>query len=78
MLYKCLENIFLQYRTINLGTGGNQFENVLQRVNDTILTRSVKSVVIHCSSNKIDTNRSYDSFGIIAIPESISKRHPHI
>ena len=45
-------NSFLRYRTINLGIEGDQLENILWRINDIVLPRSVRSVVIHRGTNR--------------------------
>ena len=49
---------FSQYKTINLGIGGERAENVLWRVNDIAVPRSVTPVVIHCGTNNINTSNS--------------------
>ena len=47
-------NFILQYKTVNLGIGGDRIENVLWRINDIVLPKSVRSVVVHCGTNKCE------------------------
>ena len=66
-------NFILQYKTVNLGIGGDQIENVLWRINDIVLPKSIRSVVIHCGTNNIDTSSSDEiSVGVVTIARSIS------
>ena len=51
-------NFILQYKTVNLGTGGDQTENILWRIGDIVLPKSIRSVVIHCVTNNIDASSS--------------------
>ena len=51
-------NLILQYKTVNLGTGGDQIENVLWRIDDIVLPKSIRSVVIHWGTNNIDASSS--------------------
>ena len=51
-------NFFSQYKTINLGIGGDLVENVLWCINNMVLPKSVRSVVIHCGMSNIDTSSS--------------------
>ena len=68
-------DFILQYKTINLGIGGDRVENVLRRINDIVPPKSIRSVVIHCGTNSIDTNNSIEiSVGMVAIARSISHR----
>ena len=68
-----------QYKTINLGIGGDRAENVLWRVNNMVSPVSVRSIVIHCSANNIDTSNSDEiSLGMFPVTGSISKRYPNI
>ena len=56
-----------------------QAENVLWRVNDIVLPKSFRSVVIHHGTNNVDTSSSDEiSLGIVAIARSISHRHTTI
>ena len=48
-------NFILQYKTINLGIGGDRNENALWRINDIGLLKFIRSVVILCGTNNIDT-----------------------
>ena len=57
-------NFILGYKTINLGIGGNRTENVLWRINDIALPKAIRSVVIHCSANNIDTSSSDEISGV--------------
>ena len=67
-------DFILRYKTINLGTGGDRW-----RINDMVLPKSIRSVVIHCSTNNIDTNSSNNiSVGAVTIARSISHRQPNI
>ena len=67
-LFNDMENIFSRYKTIktvDLGIEQDRTENILWRVNDRVLPKSVKSVVIHCGTNNIDTSNSSEiSLGI--------------
>ena len=58
MLSNGLEKCILQYKTVNLGTGGDQIENVLWRIDDIVLPKSIRSVVIHWGTNNIDASSS--------------------
>ena len=72
-------NFILQYKTINLGIGGVRIENVLWRINDIVLPKSIRSVVIHCGTDNIDTSSSDEiSVAVVTIPRSISHRYPNI
>ena len=51
-------DFILRCKTINLGIGGDQVENFLWHINDTVLPKSIRSVVIQCDTNNIDTNSS--------------------
>ena len=66
-------NFILQYKTVNLGIGGDQIENVLWRIKVIVLPKSMRSVVIHCGTNNIDTSSSDEiSVGVVTIARSIS------
>ena len=72
-------NFILQYKTVNLGIGGDRIENVLWRINDIVLPKSIRSVVIHCGTNNIDTSSSDEiSVGVVTISRSIFHRYPNI
>ena len=63
-----MDKFILQYKTVNLGIGGDQTENVLWRINDIVLPKSIRSVVIHCGTNNIDTSSSDEiSVGVVTI-----------
>ena len=51
-------NLILQYKTVNLGIGGDRMQNVLWRIKDIVLPKSIRSVVIHYGTNNIDTSSS--------------------
>ena len=72
-------NFILQYKTANLGISGNRIESVLWRINDIVLPKSARSVVIHCGTNNIDTCSSDEiSMGVVTIARSIFHRYPNI
>ena len=72
-------NFILQYKTVNLGIGGDQIENVLWRIKVIVLPKSIRSVVIHCGTNNIDTSSSDEiSVGVVTIARSIFHRYPNI
>ena len=72
-------NFILQYKTVNLGIGGDQIENVLWHIDDIVLPKSIRSIVIHCGTNNIDTSSSDEiSVGVITIARSIFHRYPNI
>ena len=72
-------NFILQYKSVNLGIGGDRIENVLWRINDIGLRKSVRSVVILCGTNNIDTSSSDEiSVGVVTIARSIFHRYPNI
>ena len=72
-------NFILQYKTVNLGIGGDRIKNVLWRINDILLPKSIRSVVIHCGTNNIDTSGSDEiSVGVVTIARSIFHRDPNI
>ena len=69
----------MQYKTVNLGIGGDQIENVLWHINDIVLPKSIRSIVIHCGTNNIDTSSSDEiSVGVVTIARSIFHRYPNI
>ena len=71
-------NFILQYKTINLGTGGDWIENVLWCINDTVLPKSIRSVIIHWGTNNIDTGSSDEiSVSMVTIARSISHGYPN-
>ena len=79
MLSNSMDKFILQYKTVNLGIGGDQTENVLWRINDIVLPKSIRSVVIHCGTNNIDTSGSNEiSVSVVTIARSISHRYPNI
>ena len=70
---------FSRYKIIYLRIGKYRAENVSWRVKGIVLPKSVRSIVIHCGTNNIDTSSSDEiSLGIFAIARSISQRHPNI
>ena len=72
-------NFILRYKTINLGIGGDRTENVLWLINNIVLPKSIRSVVIHCVTNNIDTNSSDEiSVGVVTIARSIFHRYLNI
>ena len=72
-------NFILQYKTVNLEIGGDRIENVCWRINDIVLPKSIRSVVIHCGTNNIDTSSSDEiSVGVVTIARSIFHRYPNI
>ena len=72
-------NFILQYKTVNLGIGGDRIENVLWRINDKVLPKSIRSVVIHCGTNNINTSSSDEiSVGVVTIARSFSHCYPNI
>ena len=72
-------NFILQYKTVNLGIGRDRIENVLWRINDIVLPKSIRSVVIHCGTNNINTSSSDEiSVGVVTIARSIFHRYPNI
>ena len=72
-------DFILRYKTINLRIGGDLVENVLWRINDIVLPKSIRSVITHCGTNNIDTSSSNEiSAGVVTIARSISHRYPNI
>ena len=72
-------NFILRYKNINLGFGGEQIENVLWRINNVVLPRSIRSIVLHCGTDKIDTSSSDEiSVSVVTIATSIYHRYPNI
>ena len=72
-------DFILRYETINLEIRGDRVENVLWRINDIVLPKSIRSVVIHCGTDNIDTSSSDEiSVAVVTIPRSISHRYPNI
>ena len=54
-------------------------ENVLWRIKDIVLPKSIRSVVIHYGTNNIDTSSSDQiSAGVVTIARSILHRYPNI
>ena len=68
-------NFILRYKTINLGIGEDRIENVLWCINDIVLPNSIRSVVIHCGTNNIDTSSS-DEISVVVV--SIARPWPTI
>ena len=57
----------------------NKIENVLWHINDIVLPKSIRSVVIHCGTNNIDTSSSDEiNLGVVTIARSISPPYPNI
>ena len=57
----------------------NKIENVLWHINNIVLPKSIRSVVIHCGTNSIDTSSSDEiNLGVVTIARSISPRYPNI
>ena len=71
------KNFILPYKTINLGIGGDQTENVLWYIYDIVLPKSIRSVVMHCGTNNINTSSSYE-ISVVTIAKSIYHCHPNI
>ena len=72
-------NFILRYKTINLGIGGDRIENVLWLINNIVLPKSIRSVVVHCGTNNINTNSSDEiSVGVVIIAISIFHCYPNI
>ena len=72
-------NFIFQYKTVNLEIGGDRIENVLWRINDAVLPKSIRSVVIPCHTINIDTSSSDEkSVGVVTITRSIFHRYPNI
>ena len=66
-------NFILQYKPVNLDICGDRIENVLWRIKDIVLQKSIRSVVIHCGTNNIHTSSSDEiSVGVVTIARSIS------
>ena len=71
--------VWRQYKTVNLGIWGDRIENVLWRINDIVLPKFIRSVVMHCGTNNIDTSSSDKiSVGVVTIARSIFRRYPNI
>ena len=69
----------MRYKTVNLGIGGDRIEKILWCFNDIVLPKSIRSVVIHCGTNNIDTSSSDEiSVGVVTIARSIFHRYPNI
>ena len=72
-------NFILQYKPVNLDICGDRTENVLWRIKDIVLQKSIRSVVIHCGTNNIHTSSSDEiSVGVVTIARSISHRQANI
>ena len=70
-------NFILQYKTVNLGIGGDRIENLLWRINDVMLPKSIRSVVIHCGTNNTNTRGSDEiSVDVVTIARSIFHSYP--
>ena len=73
-------NLILLYKTtVNLGIGGDQIENALWHINHIVLPKSIRSVVIHCGANNINTSSSDEIIvGVVTIiARSISHCYPN-
>ena len=63
----------------DLGIGRDQIENVLWRINNIVLPKSIRSVVIHCGTNNINISSSDEiSLGVAIIARSISHCYRNI
>ena len=72
-------NFILWYKTIKLGIGGDQIKNILWHINNIVLPKSIRSIVIHCGTNNIDTSSSDEiSTGVVTIASPISHRSRNI
>ena len=70
-------NFIFQYKTVNLGIGGDRIENLLWRINDVMLPKSIRSVVIHCGTNNTNTRGSDEiSVDVVTIARSIFHSYP--
>ena len=59
--------------------GGDRIENVLWRINNVVSPKSIRSVIIPCSTNNIDTSSPDEiSVGVVNIARSISHHSPNI
>ena len=59
-------NFILQYKIVNLWIEVDRTDNVLWCVNDIVLPKSIRSVVIQCGTNNINTSRSDEiSLGVL-------------
>ena len=64
---------------LNQGIGGDKTEHVLWRLRNTRLSRSIKFVVIHCSTNNIDFNQPDNiASALIAMVEKIHMYRPEV
>ena len=69
----------LRYKTVNLGVGGERTKNFLWRIDDIVLPKSIRSVVIHHGTNNIGTRSSDEIIlGVVTIARSIYHRYPNI
>ena len=67
-----------QYKTVTLGIGGDRIENVLWSINDIVLPKSIRSDVMLCGTNNIDTSSSDEiRLGVLTNAKSISHRYPN-
>ena len=72
-------NFILQCKTVNLGIRGGQIEKVLWRINDIVLPKSIRSVIIRCGTNNIDTSSSDEiSVDVVTVARSIFHCYPNI
>ena len=72
-------NFILWYKTVKLGIGGDQIKNILWHINNIVLPKSIRSIVIHCGTNNIDTSSSDEiSTGVVTIASPISHRSRNI
>ena len=72
-------NFILWYKTIKLGIGGDQIKNILWHINNIVLLKSIRSIVIHCGTNNIDTSSSDEiSTDVVTIASPISHRSRNI
>ena len=59
--------------------GGDRIENVLWCINNVVSPKSIRSVIIPCSTNNIDTSSPDEiSVGVVNIARSISHHYPNI
>ena len=77
--YKIWNNFFQPVDALNCGIGGDKVQNVLWRVQNLLISSSLKNAVILCSTNNLQQYSWEDSAdGIIEIGHCFKKRHHHI
>ena len=79
---KCADvfhNLFSSYRALNFGISGDKIQNVLWRVCNMSLPKSLEYVIVHCGTNNLGHNSPKNiAEGLINIAYTLKKNHQNL